>query len=163
MIYKARCETSFTERLAERITMRLNVKVKKEGVELAKMRLGLEILFININKLGIVFLIASHFNFLKESIFMMLVFASIRSGAFGLHAKRSVICTLITSAMFVAGPYISYRIQLNNYMVAVAFIIITFCFYKYAPADTENHPILGEKLRLKLRKETVLKSLVLLQ
>lgn len=159
MIYKLKCQTSLTEKLVERIVMRFNTKVKKEGLELAKMKLGLEILFININKMFIVFLIASYFNILKESLFICLVFASIRSTAFGLHAKNSMVCTLITSMMFVAGPYVSYHIKLDNYEVLVAFIIMTFCFYKYAPADTENHPILGEKLRLKLRKKTILNSL----
>ncbi|CUU50929.1 accessory protein regulator protein B [Clostridium beijerinckii] len=159
MICKLKCQKSLTEKLVERIVMRFNTKVKKEGLELAKMKLGLEILFININKMVIVFLIASHFNILKEALFMIFIFGSIRSTAFGLHAKSSVVCTLITSMMFVVGPYVSYHIKLDNYVVLVVFIIMTFCFYKYAPADTERHPILGEKLRLKLRKKTVSKSL----
>lgn len=159
MICESKCQTSLTEKLVERIVIRFNAKVKKEGLELAKMKLGLEIFFINISKFIIVFLIASYFNLLKESLFMILVFASMRSTAFGLHAKNSMVCTLITSMMFVAGPYVSYHIELDNYSVLAAFIIATFCFYNYAPADTENHPILGEELRLKLRKKTVLKSL----
>lgn len=160
MIYKLKCKTSLTETLVERIVMRFNTKAKKEGLELEKMKLGLEIFFINISKLIIVCLIASHFSLLKEALFMIVVFGSIRSTAFGLHAKSSMVCTLITSMMFVAGPYVSYHIKLDNYLVLAAFIIMIFCFYKYAPADTENHPILGEKLRLKLRKKTVLKSLL---
>ena len=159
MICKLKCQTSLVEKLVERIVMRFNTKVKKEGLELAKMKLGLEIFFINISKFIVVFSIASHFNLLKESLFMSLVFGSIRSTAFGLHAKNSMVCTLITSVMFIAGPYVSYYIKLDNYVVLAAFIIMTFCFYKYSPADTEKHPILGEELRLKLRKETVLKSL----
>jgi len=159
MICKLKCQTSLMEKLAERIVMRLNTKAKKEGLELAKMKLGLEIFFINLSKLIIVFLIANHFNLLKEALFMILVFGSIKNTAFGLHAKSSMVCTLITSMMFVAGPYVSYHINLDNYAVLVVFIIMTFCFYKYAPADTENHPILGAKLRLKLRNKTVLKSL----
>lgn len=159
MICKTKYQTSISERLADRIVIKFNKSAKKEGLELAKMKLGLEVLFINISKLFIVFLIASYFNLLKESLFITLVFASIRRTAFGLHAKSSMMCTIITSMMFVAGPYVSYYIKLDNYMVLVVFIIIIFCFYKYAPADTENHPILGERSRLKLRKETVLKSL----
>lgn len=159
MICKSKCQTSLTEKLVERIVIKFNAKVKKEGLELAKMKLGLEIFFINISKFIIVLSIASYFNLLKESLFMSLVFAIIRSTAFGLHAKNSMVCTLITSMMFVAGPYVSYHIELDNYSVLAAFIIATFCFYKYVPADTENHPILGEKLRLRLRKRTVLKSL----
>ncbi len=160
MIFKTKCQMSLIEKFVERIIKRVNVKVKKEGLELAKMKLGLEILLINISKFFIVFLIASYFNLLKESLFMTLVFATIRSTAFGLHAKNSIVCTLITTIMFVVGPYVSYNIELNNDIVLLVFIIMNFCFYKYAPADTENHPILGEDLRLKLRKITVLKSLL---
>lgn len=160
MICKTKCQTSLIEKLVERIIKRVNVKVKKEGLELAKMKLGLEILLINISKFFIVFLIAGYFNLLKESLFMTLVFATIRSTAFGLHAKNSIVCTLITTIMFVVGPYVSYHIKLNNYIVLLVFIIMNFCFYKYAPSDTENHPILGENLRLKLKKTTVLKSLL---
>jgi len=159
MICKSKCQISVAEKLVERIVMRFNTKVKKEGLELAKMKLGLEILFININKMFIVFLVAGYFNILKESLFMCLVFSSIRSTAFGLHAKNSMVCTVITSMMFIAGPYVSYHIKLDNYSVLAAFIIMIFCFYKYSPADTENHPILGEELRLKLRKKTILKFL----
>lgn len=161
MIYKSTvCQTSLIEKLAERIAILLNTKAKKEGLELAKMKFGLEILLINISKFIMVFFIANQFNLLKETLFMTLIFGTIRSTAFGLHAKSSIMCTLVTSIMFIGGPYVSYNIQLNNYIVLALFIIITFCFYKCAPADTENHPILGENLRLKLRKKTVLKSLV---
>lgn len=159
MISKSKCQTSITEKLVEKIVIRINTRVKKEGLELAKMKLGLEIIFINMNKFFIVFLIASYCNLLKESLFMSFIFGSIRRTAFGIHAKNSMICTLVTSIMFVAGPYVSYYIKLDNSAVLASFIIMTFSFYKYAPADTENHPILGEDLRLKLRNETVLKSL----
>lgn len=159
MINKLKSQTSLTEEFVEKIVMKFNKQLNKEGLELAKMKLGLEIIFINISKFAVIFLVASYFNLLRESLFISFVFGIIRRTAFGLHAQNSMVCTLVTMVMFVAGPYISYYIKLNNYIVLTIFTIMIFLLYRYAPSDTENHPILGEKLRLKLRKETVLKAI----
>lgn len=156
MMNKLKCKTSLAEELAEQITIKFNRQLNKNGLELIKMKLGLEILLINLTKFAIVFIIAAAVNLFKEALLMTLVFGSVRRNAFGLHAKNSIVCTLTTTAMLVGGPYVSYYIKTNNYIIFGIFLMLNFILYKYAPADTENHPILGEKLRRKLRKETVL-------
>lgn len=162
MLNKAKYKQSLTERLAEGITSKFNRQLNKEGLELVKMKLGLEILLINITKFLIVFITAAQLNLLKEALFMSLVFASVRRTAFGLHAKNSIVCTIVSLAMFVAGPYVCQYIKLDNYTVFGIFTGMNLILYKYAPADTESHPILGKKLRKKLRKETVLTGTLLM-
>lgn len=155
-------EISFTERLSDIIAMRLNRQLHKEGVELMKMKLGLEILLINITKFAIVFIVAAQFKLLKETAFMSLIFACVRKSAFGLHAKNSIVCTITTLIMFVAGSYAGHYIKLNNYVVFYIFLTINLLLFKYAPSDTENHPLLSEKLRKKLRKKTVSTGMLLM-
>lgn len=155
MINKIKFETSIIETIAQIITIKLNNKLNKEGLAFMKMKLGVEILVINLIKALILLVVAAQFNLLKEATFMSLVFASVRRSGFGLHARSSVVCTLITLIMFVGGSYISQYIKLGNHEVFAIFIVLNLMLYKYAPADTEKHPILGEKLRKKLRKETV--------
>jgi accessory gene regulator B len=150
------------ERAAENCTRRLNKYLKKDGLELQKMRFGLEIILINISKFMIIFAVAAAFNLLKEAMFMSIVFASIRRSAFGLHAKNSIVCTLTSLMMFVFGAYLSYRIDLNNYIVFILFTILNILLYKYAPGDTENHPILGAKLRNRLRIQSVIIGVILM-
>ncbi len=162
MIIKQILEANLTEKLANAVTVKLNRHLKKEGLELMKMKLGVEIIFINVTKFLIVFTAAALFGLLKEALFMSLIFGSVRKSAFGLHAKNSIVCTLVTFLMFVGGSYISHSIKLNNYLILLIFTVLNILLFKYAPADTENHPILGRKLRKKLRKEAVTVGILLM-
>ena len=159
MKYKLKINTRFTEKLVENIVSRYNIKSRKNDLEVAKMKLGLEILIINIRKFLIVNIIAGYLNLFKETLFISIVFGIIRTTAFGLHAKNSIVCTALTGTMFIGGAYLSYQVKFDNYIVFAIFIIIIFCLYKYAPADTENHPILKESVWLKLKNKTVLKAM----
>lgn len=155
-------ELSLMEILAEKITIKINNKLNKQGLELQKMKLGVEILLINISKMTIIFTLAASLNLLKESIFMSIIFAFIRSTSFGIHAKKSIVCTIITSIMFIGAGALSNYLTVTNYNVIVIFTILNILLYKYAPADTENHPLLGEDFREKLRKKTVIKAMILM-
>ncbi len=159
---KLKNKISLMETLAENITFKINKYSNKEGLELQKMKLGLEILLINISKFFMIFVISAIFNLVNESLLMLLVFASIRRNAFGLHSKSSIVCTSISVIMFVFGSYLSYYLKFNNYTVFTVFVIINILLYKYAPADTEHHPLLGCTLRTKLRKESLLTGMLLM-
>lgn len=150
------------EKISESIVLKLNRYMNKEGLELQKMKLGIEILLINISKLIVIMSVSVYFNLLKETAFMIIIFAIMRRNAFGLHAKNSIVCTIMSLIMFVFGAYLGCFIEFNNYIVFIVFIIMSFLFYKYAPADTEKHPLLGEKLRNKLRKNSVLTCILLM-
>lgn len=150
------------EKIAESIVLKLNTHLNKEGLELQKMKLGIEILVINISKLIIIMSASIYFNLIKQTVFMIIIFAIMRRNAFGLHAKNSVVCTIMSLTMFVFGAYLSSFIELNNYVVFIAFVIMSFLFYKYAPADTEKHPLLGKKLRNKLRRNSVISCILLM-
>lgn len=155
-------ELSLMEILAEKIIFFINKRLNKEGLELQKMKLGVEILLINVSKMIIICTLATIFNLLKETILISMLFAFIRSTSFGLHAKNSIVCTIVTSIMFIGGSYLSNHLRLNNYNVIVISTILSILLYKYAPADTENHPLLGEDFREKLRKKTILKAMILM-
>lgn len=162
MINKIKCERNIIEKLSEIIIIKLNSKLNKEGLALTKMKFGMEVLLINLSKALVLFLVGAQLNLLKETIFMTLVFGSVRKSAFGLHAKSSIVCTIVTLLMFVGGSYIGHYLNLNNYEIALIFTLFNILLYKYAPADTEKHPLISEKLRKKLRKETVSTGILLM-
>lgn len=159
---RLKVKKSLMQTLSQYLTTKLNVYMKKEGVELLKLKLGLEIILINLSKFIIIFLVANYFNLLKEAILMSLVFGSIRKNAFGLHAKSSIVCTILSLIMFVFGAYISNYLLFNNYIIFPVFLIINILLYTYAPADTEAHPLLGQKLKNKLRKRSVITGVILM-
>lgn len=155
-------QLSLMEKVADIVTNKINYYLHKEGLELKKMKLGMEILLINISKFVIIFTIAAILNLLKEAVFMSAIFACIRRNAFGIHARNSFICTLTSVGMFVFGSYISYYLKFNNYEVFSIFTIVNILLYKYAPADTENHPLIGVTLRKQRKKDAVITGLILM-
>ncbi|AAK78063.1 MULTISPECIES: accessory gene regulator ArgB-like protein [Clostridium] len=155
-------KSSVMEKLAEVVSLKLNKHLKMEGIELIKLKLGVEIIFINISKLAILFLVSYYFGLIKETIIMLAAFGFLRSNAFGLHAKNSIVCTVMSLLMFVLGAYLSKYLLFNNYMVLASFIIVNLLLFRYAPGDTEAHPLVGAKLRDKLKKQAVLMGMLLM-
>jgi len=150
------------ENLSIKCTHKINKYLKKDGLELKKMRLGIEILLINISKFLIVMTMAWILNLIPLTLVIISSFSFIRKAAFGLHARNSIVCTVSTTVIFVGGAYISKYIILNNYLVSLLMVMSMFILYKYAPADTEARPILVEKHRKKLKKEAILSTCTLL-
>lgn len=149
------------ESIAEIITDKLN-NGNKEGIERQKIKLGVEVLLINLCKLTVVFITSAVFNLLGETLIMLVAFSAVRRNAFGLHALNSIICTFTSIGMFVLGAHLCKLYTFNNYIVGSCFILILILLYKYAPADTESHPLLGKKRRDKLKKESVLIGMILM-
>ena len=67
----------------------------------------------------------------------------------------------MTFLMFVAIPYMVQDFHLRVVFFLTIFAIIALGLYKYAPADTESKPILGEKNRLKLKKQSILSAIII--
>lgn len=162
MAYNLKSKISFTENMAEVITLKINRQLKKDGLELQKMKLGIEIILINISKFIVILSLAIYFNFLKEVAVMMLCFGSIRRVSFGIHARSSIVCTIISIAQFILGAYLSHYIKINNYIVLAIFLMVNLLLYKYAPADTDNHPLIRKELRDKLKRESVFTGVFLM-
>lgn len=159
---KLKFKISLTERVSDIIAERLNKNLNKEGLDLMKMRLGIQIIVLNLAKFMVIFFTAAQFNLLKETVFMSLVFGSVRRSSFGIHATNSIICTITSLTIYLLGSYISYNIEINNYFVFTIFLLINLLLYKYAPADTEKHPLLGKKLRSKLKRRAVITGVFLM-
>lgn len=150
------------EKLAEIIILKINKVTNKEGLELQKMKLGMEILLINISKFLIVFFVAFKLNLIIEAFIIMIVFGTLRSNAFGLHSISSIACTVTTLLLFVGGGYLSHYFILSRYIVFLIFAVINILLYQYAPADTEHHPLLGQGFRNSLRNKAVIIGVILM-
>lgn len=143
------------ERLAELITIKINSRLNKQGLEYKKMKLGVEVLVINLSKAAVILFAAAQLGTLKETLLMLMIFGALRKSSFGLHSNNSIICTLTCLVVFIFGASVSYYIRLSKLLVAVIFMVLNLLILKYAPADTAKHPLLGKKLRKRLRKKSV--------
>lgn len=149
------------EKMADFFSIRLNKKLNLSELEYQKLRYGMEVIFINVLKTVIVFVLAAFFGIWKDTIIIFIAFAAFRLYAFGLHAKNSIVCTLISCTTHVIIPIITRELWLDKRIAVIIFAIFTICFICYAPADTESHPLIGEEFRKKLKIRAVIVSIVL--
>lgn len=130
----------------------------EENLNHLKAKLGVELILINGSKVGIVYGVAILFATVVPTLITHVPYVFLRKFAQGLHAKSSVVCTVVSLICFVALPYFVQNVSLRRWEVGIIGILLTFLFFKYAPADTENAPILGASNRAYLRKRAVLVS-----
>ncbi|GKU26563.1 accessory gene regulator B family protein [Clostridium folliculivorans] len=150
------------EKLAHNIAMKINKVIQKDGIELQKVKLGIEIFLINISKFILILLISIKLHLVIETTIITIALGAIRSKAFGLHAKNSIVCTITSLMLYVIGGYASNLIQPTKYIIFCIFIIINIALYMYAPADTEYHPLMGQTLRQSLKKKAVITGMILM-
>ena len=108
---------------------------------------GLEAIYITITKTIIIFIIAYFLGILKEMVLFLPFYIIIRLFAFGFHAKDSIQCLLVSSTIFFGTTYLCKFVVIPTYIKVLLCIINILLIYKWAPADTEKHPIINKKRR----------------
>ncbi|GFP74619.1 accessory gene regulator B family protein [Clostridium fungisolvens] len=155
-------DMTIMEKLADNIAMKINKVIQKDGIELQKVKLGIEILLINISKFILILLVSIKLHLVIQTTIITIVLGAIRSKAFGLHAKSSIVCTITSLMLYVIGGYVSNLAQPNKFVIFCIFIAINIALYIYAPADTEYHPLIGQALRRNLKKKAVITGAILM-
>lgn len=133
-----------------------------EELEEEKLYLGVLNVIVNFIKTSIILILAACFSIVKEVLLMILVFALLRLYAAGLHAKKSISCTLTALIAFVGGAYLTLNFPINFRGAFLICVILSLLILKYAPADTENRPIIGPQHRKKLKRNAFIIAVVIL-
>ena len=119
--------------------------------ELAKIRYGLESIYLTFSKMIIISIIALLLGILKEMIIFTIIYNILRLPSFGLHATKSWICLLSSTLIFIGIPYLCIILTIP---ISIKFIICIagICFmYKNSPADTYKRPIVSKKRRKRFK------------
>lgn len=118
-----------------------------DDIKLAELRYGLEGMYLSITKLIIIFTIAIALGILKEMLILLIIFNILRTTGFGLHATKSWICLISSTAIFIGLPYIATILTIPTMIKYVLAVISTFLIFMYAPADTKKRPLIKKKKR----------------
>ena len=123
---------------------------------------GLESLYIMITKTIVISLIALLLKVFKEMIIIMILYNVIRTTAFGMHAKESWQCYIISITLFIGGAllfkYVNISFYVKAFIGAISYIFIVI----YAPADTYKRPLVNVKKRKIYKIITVINSSIFL-
>ena len=144
------------EKMIDKISQSLTDKIRKNMPEIDDERAeiinyGLQILIGEIPKLFIMLFIAYLLGVFNLTLLTFLILLPYRTFSGGLHLKTHIGCIVSTSIFYCGTAYISNILVLDNiikYLLILALGIYGIFMIKlYAPADTEDVPILSKKVR----------------
>lgn len=140
-------------------------KIKNKFPDYSKEKLeiieyGLEGFYLTMSKLIVIFALGFILGKLKKILMLLLFYNIIRFFAFGLHAKKSYQCLIMSLLFFIGGVYICDYMYISLELKAIILIISIFLIYKYAPADTEKRPLVNKKKRKMYKIYSILTSLI---
>lgn len=140
------------DKICDYLTNRIRKQMPEVDDERAEIiNYGIHIVVGEIPKTFIFIAIAAILGILKEFFITVLVIFPYRAFSGGVHLKTHLGCILATSLMYCGIAYIS-QFQLFNNDIKYVLIPLIWIFGMimcklYAPADTENVPILRKKDR----------------
>lgn len=140
------------DKICNYLTNKIKNKVTDVNEEKAEIiNYGLHLLIGEIPKTFIFIAIATILGVLKEFFITVIVIFPYRAVSGGFHLKTHFGCILCTSFCYCGIPYVSKVINFTE-PVKLSLIILTWIFGMimcklYAPADTENVPILRKNDR----------------
>lgn len=143
--------------MVEAICNKLTLKIRKEmpNVDDEKAEIinyGLQLAFGEIPKTFIILGIAWALRVLKLTILAIIIVMPYRAVVGGVHFKTHVKCVIATSIFYIGTALVSKYIVLEKAMqyviTAITWGFSIIMIKKYAPADTEDVPILRKKERI---------------
>ena len=142
--------------MIDKICTLLTNRIRKEMPEIDDERAevinyGLQNIIGEIPKTFLLFIIAFLLNMLKEVVFMFLVLIPYRGASGGFHLKTHLGCILGTTIFYCGTVFLSQNIILEEVtkyiLIGIIWVFGMIMIKLYAPADTENVPILSKKDR----------------
>lgn len=146
--------------MIDKITQSLTNKIRKEMPDVDDERAevinyGLQILLGEVPKIFIMLGIAYILGVFRLSLITFLILLPYRSASGGFHLKTHIGCIISTTTFYCGVAFLSKSIILDDiakYLLIVAVAVFGIIMIKlYAPADTENVPIVSKKARKQKR------------
>lgn len=143
------------DKICDKIMNRIKAKMPEVDEERAEViRYGLELMIGEVPKFIILLIISAILGVFNYTIISLLAVSMYRVASGGVHLKTHLGCTLGTTFMYLGNVFISKLIVFPNFITELIVIIFVYIFSiimisLYAPADTENVPILRKKDRKK--------------
>ena len=128
---------------------------KVDGDQRDIMLFGITRILEDIPKYTLIVIMAILLNVLKEAGLVLLVTAVYKTFIGGAHARTNITCFIFSSLFFITPCLIAKYFELTNLYFVISLILVNifsiFVILKYAPADTEEVPILNKNKRKIMR------------
>lgn len=144
--------------MIDKICTFLTKKIQKEMPDIDEekaevINYGLQNIIGEIPKIFLLFFISWVLGILKEVLFMFIILLPYRGASGGFHLKTHLGCIIGTTLFYCGVAFLSKNIVIGE---TIKYLLVIFGWFfgmimikLYAPADTENVPILSKKERKK--------------
>lgn len=143
--------------MIEKMCNALTNRIRKEMPEIDDERAevinyGLQLVLGEIPKTIILIIIACFLGVLKLTILALLLILPYRTVSGGVHLKTHIGCIIATTIMYTGNAFLSQYLIWNSDLIKYITVFFIWAFSmvmikKYAPADTQDVPILRKKER----------------
>lgn len=143
------------DKICDKLMKRIRAKMPEVDDERAEViKYGLELIIGELPKMFLLFIIAWLLGIFKYALISFAIILPYKLVSGGVHLKTHIGCILGTPLFYCGNVFISKYINIPDIKNQIIFsaIILTFAIIMislYAPADTENVPILRKKERAK--------------
>ena len=143
------------DKICDKLMKRIRAKMPEVDDERAELiKYGLELIIGELPKMFLLFIIAWLLGIFKYALISFAIILPYKLVSGGVHLKTHIGCILGTSLLYCGNVFISKYINITDIKNQIIFsaIILIFAIIMislYAPADTENVPILRKKERAK--------------
>ena len=141
--------------MIEKICSALTKRIRKEMPEVDDERAevinyGLQLVIGEIPKTIILIIIAWLLGVLKLTILAVLLILPYRTVSGGVHLRTHIGCIVATTIMYTGNAFLSQYLVWNGNLIKYIKLLLIWAFSmvmikKYAPADTQDVPILRKK------------------
>ncbi|WP_416365227.1 accessory gene regulator AgrB [Paraclostridium ghonii] len=133
-----------------------------DRIQFLKCKLGIELLLINFTKFIVVYGLAFILHTLVLTAIFHLSFFCIRVSSYGVHAKNSWVCSVISLIVFVLGPKLAYSLTIPAYISVIIALLSIYNIYKYAPGSTKKNKINISSKQTNLKIRSLLTCIIIL-
>ncbi len=145
------------EKLCDKLTLKIKNKMPEIDDERAEViNYGLQLVMGEVPKILILMLIAYALGILKLTVLALIFITPYKTFVGGVHLKTHSGCIIATTIFYIGNAFASKYIIIAHLYIKIILVIAIWLFSVlmirlYAPADTEEVPILRKKDR-KLKK-----------
>ncbi|MBQ3436170.1 MAG: accessory gene regulator B family protein [Bacilli bacterium] len=130
--------------------------------DIAKMRYGLEGIYLTFYKMIILIVLSFLLGIVKEFFLVIIFFNIIRFTGFGFHAEKSYQCLVISIIEFILLPLLLLRVYVPIYFYYIFSFLCILTYLLYAPADTVKRPLPNKRKRVIRKTLTVIIGIIYL-
>ena len=112
---------------------------KYDESKLNVIKYGLSSLYLHLTKLLVIFTISYFLGLIKTLLLFMLFYSMLRLTGFGMHAKKSSHCWIISLTSFLLIPYLCETLVIKTYIK----MVISIVHNKLSTYNRKNKQILS--------------------